>query len=176
MFFKEVDLTDRKAMIFFLANHFRYYTINPWNRLTSYANNVKLQNLEIPNHLQEKAYDFISCDDTGDYYAAVNELVLEFRNKTGYAACFNGRSGGYLVLYEASENDVLMHSIDRAICFDDWSTEDLAERTKLVSSFDKLCDAIRDLFLFYIEHSTIKDVTIHVPKRVRIAEVSLSNC
>lgn len=54
MFFKEVDLTDRKAMIFFLANHFRYYTINPWNRLTSYANNVKLQNLEIPNHCKRR--------------------------------------------------------------------------------------------------------------------------
>ena len=176
MFFKEVNLTDRKAMISFLAKHFRYYTINPWNRLTSYANNVKLQNLEIPNHLQERAYDFISCDNTVDYYDAVNELVSEFRDKTGYAACFNGRSGGYLVLYEASKNDVLMHSIDQDICFDDWSTEDLAERTKLVSNFDKLCDAIRDLFLFYVEHSTVKEITIQVPKQVRIAEISLSNC
>lgn len=175
MFFKEVDLTDRKAMVSFLANHFRYYTINPWNRLTSYANNVKLQNLEIPNHLREKAYDFISCDDTGDYSAAVNELVLEFRDKTGYTVCFNGRGGGYLVLYEASENDVLMHSIDQSIYFDDWSTEDLAERTKLVNSFDKLCDAIRDLFLFYVEHSTVKEMTIQVPKQVRIAEVSYSS-
>lgn len=172
MFFKEVDLTDRKAMVSFLANHFRYYTINPWNRLTSYANNVKVQNLEIPNHLREKAYDFISCDDTGDYSDAVNELVLEFMDKTGYTVCFNGRSSGYLVLYETSDNDVLMHSIDQAIYYDDWSTEDLVERTKLVSSFDKLCDAIRDLFLFYIEHSTIKDVTIHVPRQIRIAEVS----
>ena len=174
MFFKEVDLTDRKAMVSFLDNHFRYYTINPWNRLTSYANNVKVQNLEIPNHLREKAYDFISCDDTGDYSDAVNELVLEFMDKTGYTVCFNGRSSGYLVLYETSDNDVLMHSIDQAIYYDDWSTEDLVERTKLVSSFDKLCDAIRDLFLFYIEHSTIKDVTIHVPRQIRIAEVSSS--
>lgn len=174
MFFKEVDLTDRKAMVSFLANHFRYYTINPWNRLTSYANNVKVQNLEIPNHLREKAYDFISCDDTGDYSDAVNELVLEFMDKTGYTVCFNGRSSGYLVLYETSDNDVLMHSIDQAIYYDDWSTEDLVERTKLVSSFDKLCDAIRDLFLFYIEHSTIKDVTFQVPRQIRIAEVSSS--
>ena len=174
MFFKEVDLTDRKAMVSFLANHFRYYTINPWNRLTSYANNVKLQNLEIPNHLREKAYDFISCDDTGDYSDAVNELVLEFMDKTGYTVCFNGRSSGYLVLYETSDNDVLMHSIDQAIYYDDWSTEDLVERTKLVSSFDKLCDAIRDLFLFYIEHSTDKEITIQVPRQIRIAEVSSS--
>ena len=95
-------------------------------------------------------------------------------DKTGYTVCFNGRSSGYLVLYETSDNDVLMHSIDQAIYYDDWSTEDLVERTKLVSSFDKLCDAIRDLFLFYIEHSTIKDVTIHVPRQIRIAEVSSS--
>lgn len=173
MFFKEVDLTDRKAMVSFLANHFRYYTINPWNRLTSYANNVKVQNLEIPNHLREKAYDFISCDDTGDYSDAVNELVLEFMDKTGYTVCFNGRSSGYLVLYETSDNDVLMHSIDQAIYYDDWSTEDLVERTKLVSSFDKLCEQYEICFILY-RHSTIKDVTIHVPRQIRIAEVSSS--
>lgn len=60
MFFKEVDKNDRNAMIEFLSNHFRYYTMNSWNRLTSYANNVKIYNLPIDTEIHDKAYDFLS--------------------------------------------------------------------------------------------------------------------
>ena len=44
---KTVDYTNRNEMIAFLTNHFRYSTMNSWNQMTSYANNVKLHNLLI---------------------------------------------------------------------------------------------------------------------------------
>lgn len=45
---KKVNTKDRKEMIAFLKNHFRYDTMNSWNRSTSYANNVK--NLQLGYH------------------------------------------------------------------------------------------------------------------------------
>ena len=48
-FSKQIDTDNRQAMAEFLANHFRYYTMNSWNRLTSYANNVKSKNSSLPS-------------------------------------------------------------------------------------------------------------------------------
>ena len=73
---------NRVSMINFLTKHFRYYTSNPWNRSTSYANNVKLQNLEIPDELREKAYDFIGLESP-EYQYAIQELINDFRHETG---------------------------------------------------------------------------------------------
>ena len=44
-FYEKVDLRSRKDMVDFLENHFRYFTMNSWNRSTSFANNMKLYNL-----------------------------------------------------------------------------------------------------------------------------------
>ena len=46
-FNQKVDLRNRKEMINFLTTHFRYYTNNSWNLSTSYANNVKIYNLDL---------------------------------------------------------------------------------------------------------------------------------
>lgn len=53
-FYKKVDIRKPKDMIDYLKNHFRYDTMNSWNRATSYANNVKIHRV-IPNELQDKA-------------------------------------------------------------------------------------------------------------------------
>jgi len=42
MFYKQVDKRYRETMRKFLRKHFRYNTMNSWNRSTSYANNIKL--------------------------------------------------------------------------------------------------------------------------------------
>ena len=44
----------------FLTQHYRYNTMNSLNCFTSYANNVKIQNLDIPSELQDLAYDVAS--------------------------------------------------------------------------------------------------------------------
>ena len=104
MFTKKVDLRSRKAMTEFLSGHYRYFTASSWNGLSSYAANVKLDRLDIPKELRDKAYDVVCSDvDTFEYDMLVNDLITQFRDETGYTVGFNGRSGGYLVLYSCEK-------------------------------------------------------------------------
>ena len=48
MFYKQVNLNKRGEMIAFLKNHFRYDTMNSWNRSMSCANNIKLYRIDKP--------------------------------------------------------------------------------------------------------------------------------
>lgn len=87
-------LGSRKSMIEYLENHFRYFTMNSWNRSTSYANNVKIYNLPVDSNV---AYDIISDDS---FYREINHIIDIFDSSYNYEfqAKFNGRSGGYIVL------------------------------------------------------------------------------
>lgn len=89
---------SRKAMIEFLENHFRYDTMNSWNRSISYANKVKVHSV-IPSALQNKVYEMLEAEG---FYDNLNWLLEDFAVNHGqqWQAGFNGRSGGYIVLYE----------------------------------------------------------------------------
>lgn len=97
-FEKKVDHRSRKAMIDFLDSHFRYDTMNCWNPSTSYANNVKVHNLGLEYEQVMKLYDIMDCEGA---YDRANELIWEFGRDHDWQwqVRFNGRSGGYLVLY-----------------------------------------------------------------------------
>lgn len=183
MFTKKVDKRSRVKMIAFLQNHFRYSTMNSWNNMTSYANCVKLSNLQIPSELSIKAYDFI-CAECDEYNNDIEIMRHEFYNKTGYTIGFNGRSGGYIVLYDTKLDDndqvcILPHEIDQYEDFSDWSVDMLRERVELVQAFDKCCDDIRNLFIDYVANTTVK--TVRVPRfeiktvAVRCDETSQTN-
>ena len=98
-FSKKVDLRSRKDMVEFLTNHFRYSTMNSWNQSTSYAHNVKIHSLGLTSEQMHKAYELINMDEA---YCNINDLIDEFDRSHNYAwqVGFNGRSGGYLVLYQ----------------------------------------------------------------------------
>ena len=76
----------------------KYFTMNSWNRSTAPAYNLKVYNV-IDRDLQDKAYELIECDDL---FFEINELLRDFEVENDYKwqAGFNGRSGGYLVLYK----------------------------------------------------------------------------
>ncbi len=100
MFEKAVDTRSKKEMVDFLKNHFRYATANSWNCSTSYANCVKLYHLDIPANQRDKFFDLIATDF---YYAdIVSPLIDEFATSHNWSwqVGFNGRSNGYLVLYQ----------------------------------------------------------------------------
>ena len=101
-FFKAVDLRSRKAMTEFLKEHFRYDTMNSWNCSTSYANNVKVHKLGLTAEQEDKLWKLI---DTDEYYDELRCAMDDFAEAHDYAwqAGFNGRSGGYLVLYQGSK-------------------------------------------------------------------------
>ena len=98
-FLKKVDLRSRKEMIEYLRSHFRYNTMNSWNCSTSYANNVKIYNLGLSKADEEKLYELI---EMSEFYDRLHLFFYEFGNRHNFIwqAGFNGRSGGYIVLYQ----------------------------------------------------------------------------
>ena len=96
-FYKKVDKRSRLNMTWFLIEHFRYDTMNSWNLSTSWANNMKVDRC-IPREFQDKVFEML---EISDFYDEINELISDYNrnNNFEYQAGFNGRSGGYLVMY-----------------------------------------------------------------------------
>lgn len=99
LFSKRVDKRSRKEMTAYLENHFRYNTMNSWNRSTSYACNMKLYNLGLDRETEDKLWDLL---DVPEFYERLNELIEDFNRQHNYLwqAGWNGRNSGYLVLYQ----------------------------------------------------------------------------
>ena len=103
-FSRKADHRSRKDMTKFLSEHYRYYTNNSWNRTASYANNMKIHSLGLTGEQEDKLFDIMECEGA---YETINDLIDDFDRENGYAwqAHFNGRSGGYLVLYSGGLKD-----------------------------------------------------------------------
>lgn len=98
-FYKPVDKRSRKAMEAYLSGHFRYYTMSCVNRSTSYACNMKLHRLGLDQETMNTLYDMIQVPE---FYDELSTLLRDFGAAHAYQwqAGWNGRSGGYLVLYQ----------------------------------------------------------------------------
>lgn len=99
MFYKNIDMRSRKIMTDFLKDHFRYDTMRHWNCCTSYANNLKVTHIGLTNEQEMRLLEIMSCDGA---YDNINDMIQEFgcNHDWQWQAGFNGRSGGYLVLYQ----------------------------------------------------------------------------
>lgn len=174
-FKKEVDLDSREAMIGFLRDHFRYDTMNSWNRSTSYANKVKIYSLGLTDSQERIAYDILDVDGALD---EINEMLWEWDESNGFQwqVGFNGRSGGYLVLYRGGVKDGRVFTLpgrgtdflEEADDIDQLGLESLREYTGIVSSFDDLCDRVRDTFIDMCDTCVVEEEVVHVPKKVKV--------
>lgn len=81
----------------------RYWTLSSTNRASAPAYNLKIHHMLDGKEL-DKAYDLIGTDNFYDY---INDLIADFGadNNQEWQAGFNGRSGGYLVLYKGGTSD-----------------------------------------------------------------------
>lgn len=163
-FYKEVP-KQRGAMEEFLREHERYYTMNSWNRLHSYANCVKIHRLELTKKQLETAYDLLDCDDYS-LQDDIKDLIAIFKDNTGYDAGFNGRSSGYMVLYRPDT----MVGLDEALVFEGFDDEELLDRVELVQTFDKLCDECVELFASYCDRFKVVEKEVVVPKKITVLE------
>ena len=151
---KGIDITNDRQMFEFLKNHFQYYTMNSWNRQKSIAHNVKIYNLKLSGD-HWTALTFLQDDD----YFTVNQMIEDWEAEhPNYKVGFNGRSGGYLVLYPAQRCDcILSADVDECESYEEYkrycrefygsvkaNRYDLVQMVQLVQDFDKLCDEIRD--------------------------------
>ena len=87
-------------MIAFLKNHFRYHSMNSWNKSTSYANNIKLYNIDKPADIDSD--NWLEMLWITDWQEKLSSLLEDFGEKHNWLwqAGVNGRSGGYVVLYQ----------------------------------------------------------------------------
>ena len=101
-FYKQIDKRSRQTMTEYLKDHFRYDTMNSWNQARSYAHNMKIHRLGLDSETQDKLYDLIQCDG---FFHTINNLKVAFSSKHNWLwqARFNGKSGGYLVLYQGEK-------------------------------------------------------------------------
>lgn len=147
-----IDISSDKQMFNFLKDHFQYYTMNSWNRLKSIAHNVKIYNLKLSGD-HWTALTFLQDDD----YFVVNMMIEDWEAEhRGYKVGFNGRSGGYLVLYNAAGGSAIPDTLDYD-SYEDYKADmrdyygsvkanrnELRDFVKVVQDFDRLCDEIRD--------------------------------
>lgn len=159
---KGIDICNDKEMFNFLKKHFTYYTLNSWNGLKSIAHNVKVHKL----NLSGDCWTALNLLNNGRY-EDVGFMIRDWEQyHPGYSVCFRGRSDGYLVLTHADRNSsVIPETIDDYDSYEDYkeycqeefggvkhNRDELRATVRLVQSFDKLCDEIRD---FVDELSTI---------------------
>ncbi len=97
-FYKKVDKRSREQMVDYLSTHFRYNTMNSWNLSESWANNMKVHRC-IPSVFQANVFEMMETDE---FYEEINWLLSDYSENNNHTlqAGFNGRSGGYLVMYE----------------------------------------------------------------------------
>lgn len=98
-FYRPVDCRSRKDMTEYLREHFRYPTMSSWNGSTSYACSLKIYQLGLASDTVDKLFELIQ---TEEFFQDLSMLLQDFGSAHDYLwqAGMNGRSGGYLVLYQ----------------------------------------------------------------------------
>lgn len=175
MFYKTgVDIASTKSMWNFLNDHFQYYTMNSCNRRKSIANNVKLYNLDLDGDWWVALGYLTDEADSGNLQCYIEDAIKEFEEEhRWYRVGFNGRSGGYLVLYNSDNNcSVLPDCVTDYDSYEDFKKDaksgwdsyrvsdfdrELREAVEIVRAFDKLCDNLRDLVNEYSKKSFDSD-------------------
>lgn len=159
MFYEKVNKNSNKEMFEFLKGHFKYSTLNYWNNLWSIANNVKIYKLG----LDWEILDILQVDN----YFTLNTMIENWEEEhPRYKVGFNGRSGGYLVLYNEDNNkSVLDYYVDTNDTYEDfkedvknnygglkWYKQELINQVELVQDFDKLCDNLLEECKYMLKH------------------------
>lgn len=162
MFYKtNVDICSTKSMWEFLANHYTYDTMNSWNGHRSIANNVKLHKLNLDGDWTVVLKYLTDFGDCGGLQDIIDGEIRAFdaEHYPNYRVGFNGRSNGYLVLYNGDNSrTILPECVAYYESYEDFKAEtkdcgenvsdynnELREAVQVVRDFDKLCDTLRDI-------------------------------
>ncbi len=160
-----VDICSAKSMFEFINNHFKYWTMNSWNRLESIANNLKLYNLNLEGDWTTVLDYLYDEEDVGNLNWEIHNMIIGWEeDHPGYTLGFNGRSGGYLVMYNKERDgrvnfrNILPESLTGFDTYEDWKEyvkdwgdnvkdylPELREYTELIRDFDNLCEDLRNI-------------------------------
>ena len=170
MYYKRVNKNNNKEMFNFLKTHYRYYTLNNLNGEKSIANNVKVYNIDEFKGIEDKILQVLEQDN----YNSINDEIKawEFEQGNCLKVGFNGRSGGYLVLYNNDnycsvlddyiENNNNYEDFLQDIKNSDYGTIKnyhyrLVQQVEMVQMFDKLCDKLVQICLYLVDMQNIRE-------------------
>ena len=170
MYYKRVNKNNNKEMFNFLKTHCRYYTLNSWNVEKSIANNVKIYNIDEFKGIEGKILQVLEQDN----YNSINDEInaWEFEQCHCWKVGFNGRSDGYLVLYNNDNYcSVLDDYIENNNNYEDFLQDiknsgysaiknyhyRLVQQVKMVQMFDKLCDKLVQICLYLVDMQNIRE-------------------
>ena len=141
----------------------RYNTMNSWNNSTAPAFNLKVYNV-IPIELQNKVYEI---QETDEYWEEVNNLIFDFQNKHNYTwqAGFNGRSGGYLVLYQGG-----IGLGGKVYCYPGRGIETKDVPKEILKSFSQLARNIVKYTISTCKNNKVVTKEIKVPKKIKVMQ------
>ena len=148
-FYRKVDTRSREAMIAFLEGHNRYDTMNSWNRATSYANCVKVHRLDLTREQMDKAWAMLDMEEVFD---AIHGIIQDWsvEHDWRWQVGFNGRSGGYLVLYQGGLNYQNARSAQCDTCGKlTWHKEDVPCTTQGCTGTLKVLEKARPQIVTY---------------------------
>jgi hypothetical protein len=140
----------------------RYYTMNSWNRSKSLAYNLKIYNV-INRELQDACYNLLDVDYFYEDY--INPLIEDFEYKYNFEwqAGFNGRSGGYLVLYKGGR-----HENGRVYCSCGLNITEDEVPTEVKKDFRRLAIDIVKTAEYMAKNFKVEEEEISVPKTVKV--------
>jgi len=130
--------------------------MNSWNNSTAPAFNLKVYNV-IPQEYRGRVYEVIQ---TEEYWDEVRGLISNFQVKYDYLwqAGFNGRSGGYLVLYRGGkENGRIFTLPGKSIDFEEVPKE-------VLNDFKQLAIDIVELAISYAKNCEVVEEEYQVTK------------
>ena len=167
----------RKDILAYLKEHYRYSTLNSWNGCHSYAHNVKISRLNLPREVCDACYDMLEIDEA---FEETRALIwnFELRHDWRWQIGFNGRSGGYLVLYqggrEVTNGKARTYSTGKGTHqnpdeLDELDMADLQEWRDLIRDFDNTCEMAVAAFVEFARTHTVEEREVMVPKTIRVA-------
>lgn len=168
-----VNQKSRAEMVTFLSGHFRYNTLSSWNKSTSYAHCIKLHHgLGIPPDIDDTKYDMVFNQEWINHMRGIMDRFDE-DHCHNWQVGTNGRSSGYLVLYQGGiENGKIVcypgRSMDRDEDFHDWGMDQLKAKVYLICDFDVLTADIAIDFVAFCRTYEIVEKTIMVPKKIQV--------
>ncbi len=161
----------RAAVIAFLKDHFRYYTMHSNNGLHSYAACIKIQGIPFPNRLFDNKYAMLGVDEWQQRLTdMISKWQMDDANK-GFEIGTNGRSSGYMVLYAKGTSRGVDQDADFDECYQGeptWDDEDLRGRVALVQRFDTFVADVAIEFAEYCDTFVIEDRVVQVPHTIQV--------
>lgn len=164
----------KQDYINFILKHDTYYLMNSWNISRGYSIKVKIYSMGFNKDIETFAY---SCLDVGSFYNGINDILedkteylkekYKRNNRSNISIGFNGRSGGYLVLYGLL-NKYMGSQIYDEYYLRQMSLTDIKDIYNLLKDFDSLKQEIKEYVEDLYKNNTIEEEVINIPKKIKV--------